>query len=176
MCLGYRLICFNFMNANSVLFRYMPKLLKGGTMRDYQLDGLAWLIHIHMNGANGILADEMGLGKTIQTIAFLSFLRGHGVFGPFLIAAPLSTLSNWIDEFSHWAPDIPVLLYHGSKTERENLRIKYFGLKQGPRAVGSFPVILTSYEVCINDRKFLQPFYWNFIIVVSIAQQIKIIL
>ena len=40
----------------------------------------------------------MGLGKTIQTIAFLAFLRSKGTYGPFLVAAPLSTLSNWINE------------------------------------------------------------------------------
>jgi SNF2 family DNA or RNA helicase len=57
-----------------------------------------WLISLYENGLNGILADEMGLGKTIQTIAFLAFLRSKGTYGPFLVAAPLSTLSNWINE------------------------------------------------------------------------------
>jgi SNF2 family DNA or RNA helicase len=59
---------------------------------------LEWLISLYENGLNGILADEMGLGKTIQTIAFLAFLRSKGTYGPFLVAAPLSTLSNWINE------------------------------------------------------------------------------
>ena len=37
-----------------------PKCIAHGTMRDYQLEGLNWLIKLHEHGINGILADEMG--------------------------------------------------------------------------------------------------------------------
>lgn len=33
--------------------------VKGGQMRDYQVQGLNWMISLHHNGINGILADEM---------------------------------------------------------------------------------------------------------------------
>ena len=33
--------------------------IKNGTMRDYQIQGLNWLISLYENGINGILADEM---------------------------------------------------------------------------------------------------------------------
>jgi SNF2 family DNA or RNA helicase len=33
--------------------------VKGGKMRDYQLQGLNWMVSLHHNGINGILADEM---------------------------------------------------------------------------------------------------------------------
>ena len=33
--------------------------VKGGSMRDYQIQGLNWLISLYQNGINGILADEM---------------------------------------------------------------------------------------------------------------------
>jgi ATP-dependent DNA helicase len=39
-----------------------PKCMKGGTMRDYQLEGLTWMYEICLQGMSGILADEMGLG------------------------------------------------------------------------------------------------------------------
>jgi SWI/SNF-related matrix-associated actin-dependent regulator of chromatin subfamily A member 5 len=39
--------------------------LKGGDLKDYQMNGLNWLISLYETGINGILADEMGLGKTI---------------------------------------------------------------------------------------------------------------
>lgn len=43
-----------------------PSILQGeGKLRDYQLDGLNWMISLYETGINGILADEMGLGKTI---------------------------------------------------------------------------------------------------------------
>eukprot|EP00736_Rhodelphis_marinus_P009205 Rmarinus@m.23236 len=55
--------------------RCQPKSVTGGNLRDYQLQGLEWLISLWENGLNGILADEMGLGKTVQTIAFLAYLN-----------------------------------------------------------------------------------------------------
>ncbi|KAF2479602.1 SWI/SNF chromatin remodeling complex component [Neohortaea acidophila] len=138
-----------------------PDLVTGGYMRTYQLEGLDWLTSLYENGLNGILADEMGLGKTIQTISFIAFLREKGVNGPFLIAAPLSTTSNWVAEFKQWTPKIPVLLYHGSKQEREELRRKRLRNPGSPE----FPVICTSYEICMNDRKHLAHFGWKFIII-----------
>lgn len=36
-----------------------PSVISGGKMREYQLQGLNWLIHLYDNGINGILADEM---------------------------------------------------------------------------------------------------------------------
>ena len=35
-------------------------------MREYQVEGLNWMISLYENGLGGILADEMGLGKTLQ--------------------------------------------------------------------------------------------------------------
>lgn len=40
-----------------------PKCLVGGTMRDYQLEGVTWMFEVCLQGMSGILADEMGLGK-----------------------------------------------------------------------------------------------------------------
>ena len=79
-------------------------------MRDYQLKGVKWLIALYQNGLNGILADQMGLGKTVQTIGFLSHLRSKGVLGPYLVIGPLSTLSNWVNEFHKFCPSFPVVL------------------------------------------------------------------
>lgn len=138
-----------------------PKLVVGGTMRSYQLEGLEWMLSLYENGINGILADEMGLGKTIQTISMLAHLWENKSYGPFLIAAPLSTTSNWVAEFEKWTPSIPVMLYHGDKKERERLR------KTRLRNPGTdqFPIMVTSYEICMNDRKYLTSFGWQFIII-----------
>jgi len=138
-----------------------PDTVTGGLMRTYQLEGLDWLTSLYENGLNGILADEMGLGKTIQVIAFLAFLREKGVHGPFLITTPLSTTSNWVAEFKKWTPSIPVVLYHGTKDEREGIRRKRLRSPGSPE----FPVVVTSYEICMNDRKFLSHFGWKFIII-----------
>ncbi len=61
---------------------------------------------LYENGVNGILADEMGLGKTIQCISVIAHMIEMGVKGPFLIAAPLSTVPNWVSEFKRFTPTV----------------------------------------------------------------------
>ncbi len=103
-----------------------------------------------------------GLGKTVQTIGFLSHLRHKGVLGPYLVVGPLSTLPNWVSEFERWCPTFPVMLYHGSKTERAALRSRH--LPYGA-VHADFPVIVTSYEIVMADRKFLQRHHFKYIVV-----------
>lgn len=43
----------------SCKYIHFTKDVTGGTMRDYQIQGLNWLISLFENGINGILADEM---------------------------------------------------------------------------------------------------------------------
>ncbi|KAI7781398.1 chromatin remodeling factor 5-1 [Diaporthe eres] len=145
-----------------------PECLVGGTMRDYQLEGVTWMYEVCLQGMSGILADEMGLGKTIQTIGIIGLLREQeNYLGPHIIIAPLSTLSNWIAEFQKWAPSIPVLMYHGSPKERENLRkTKLFpNLDRMGKPTNRFPVVCTSYEMVIKDSSSLSRIQWEFIIV-----------
>ncbi|KAI9038789.1 putative SNF2 family helicase/ATPase PasG [Aspergillus affinis] len=140
-----------------------PDLVTGGKMRKYQLEGLEWLKSLWMNGLCGILADEMGLGKTVQAISLIAFFKEKKISGPFLIAAPLSTVSNWVDEFARWTPDIKTVLYHGSKDERAELRKELMNPKN--QRDMDFPVVCTSYEISMNDRKFLSQYQWRYIIV-----------
>ncbi|KAI8065726.1 SNF2 family N-terminal domain-containing protein [Gongronella butleri] len=140
-----------------------PRLVTGGVLRDYQLAGVEWLISLWENGLNGILADEMGLGKTLQTISFIAHLKGMNVAGPYLVVAPLSTLANWVNEFKRFTPTIPVVLYHGSKDERQHLVNKK--LKPKNQYTLNFPIVITSYQLIINDRKVLQRYNWKYIVV-----------
>ncbi|CAM6007180.1 unnamed protein product [Sphagnum balticum] len=138
-------------------------LVTGGRLKGYQLRGIKWLISLWQNGLNGILADQMGLGKTVQTIGLLAHLKGKGMYGPFLVVAPLSTLSNWVSEVKRWVPSMEVLLYHApTKDDRAALRSKH--MPYGPPKE-STPVIVTSYEVAMNDRRFLARHKWKYIIV-----------
>lgn len=142
-----------------------PKLLEGAVMRDYQLDGLEWLVALDLNGANGILADEMGLGKTLQVISLICFLveMGVGKEAPFLVIGPLSTLTNWMAEFTKFAPKIPTILYHGSKTHRASLRGEIVKLTN-VNGKKTYPVIITSYEVPLHDPN-LRKINWRYLIV-----------
>lgn len=149
-----------------------PLLLSGGIMRDYQLKGYSWMATLYENGINGILADEMGLGKTIQTIALFAHLVEMGVPGPFLVIAPLSTISNWKREFNKFAPLLPTVLYHGNAKEREALRNDHLkevhqlneeaGLEGGRKVRNTF---ITSYEIAMNDQPFFRKVRWLYIVV-----------
>uniref|UniRef100_A0A673HK16 Lymphocyte-specific helicase-like n=1 Tax=Sinocyclocheilus rhinocerous TaxID=307959 RepID=A0A673HK16_9TELE len=139
-----------------------PKLFTGGVMRLYQVEGIEWLRMLWENGINGILADEMGLGKTIQCIAHIAMMVEKKVLGPFLVVAPLSTLPNWISEFKRFTPEVSVLLYHGPQKERMDL-VKKIRQPQGPFRM--CPVVVTSFEIAMRDRKILQRFHWNYMIV-----------
>ncbi len=150
------------LEARKVQTSAQPKLVSGGKMRDYQLEGLTWLTCLYQIGLNGILADEMGLGKTIQLISFLAFLRENGTNGPFLILGPLSTVNNWVREFGFWTPKIPVVMYHGSPQARGEIRRKQL---KGDAKGARFPVVCTSYEICMRDKKYLASYPWKFIVV-----------
>ncbi|XP_056104187.1 lymphoid-specific helicase [Rhinichthys klamathensis goyatoka] len=139
-----------------------PNLFSGGVMRWYQVEGIEWLRMLWENGINGILADEMGLGKTIQCIAHIAMMVEKKVLGPFLVVAPLSTLPNWMSEFKRFTPEVSVLLYHGPQKERMNL-VKKIRQHQGPLRM--CPVVVTSFEIAMRDRKSLQHFHWNYLIV-----------
>ncbi len=59
-------------NKPTTLNRPFPfNTAAGGTLRDYQLQGLNWMVYSWSKGCNGILADEMGLGKTVQCASMI---------------------------------------------------------------------------------------------------------
>lgn len=98
----------------------------GGQLRDYQAEGIAWMISNYVNRRSCILADEMGLGKTLQTAAFVNLIV-HRMKrpGPFLVVVPLSTISHWQREFMNWT-GINTIVYHGSAQDREIIRHNEF--------------------------------------------------
>ncbi|XP_039795757.1 ATP-dependent DNA helicase DDM1-like isoform X2 [Panicum virgatum] len=136
-------------------------LMTGGKLKSYQIKGVKWLISLWQNGLNGILADQMGLGKTIQTIGFLAHLKGKGMHGPYLIIAPLSTLSNWVNEISRFTPSLASIIYHGDKVARAEIRRKFMPKTVGP----DFPIVVTSYEMAMSDAKFLAVHKWKYVVV-----------
>ena len=135
-----------------------PKILLGGTLKEYQMKGLQWMISLYNNNLNGILADEMGLGKTIQTISLITHLiEKKNQNGPFLVIVPLSTLTNWNLEFEKWAPSVSRIVYKGPPNTR----------KQQQQAIrwGNFQVLLTTYEYIIKDRPVLSKVKWVHMVV-----------
>ena len=107
------------------------------------------------------------LGKTVQAISLIALLREQeNYLGPHLIVAPLSTLSNWLDEFHHWVPSIPVVMYHGTPQQRtEIFKTKIMRNLKNGRPTEQFPVVCTSYEMVLKDRASLSKINWEFIII-----------
>ncbi|OHT08590.1 Chromatin structure-remodeling complex subunit snf21 [Tritrichomonas foetus] len=131
-----------------------------GTLKEYQVKGLQWLVSLYQSHLNGILADEMGLGKTIQTISLLAWLfEKVSDTGPHLVIAPLSTLSNWDNEFKHWFPQFKTIKYIGTKQERKELERKYV------HKTTSINAILTSYQIVVLDKAVLSKINYSYIII-----------
>ena len=135
-----------------------PSILVGGTLKEYQLKGLEWMVSLYNNHLNGILADEMGLGKTIQSISLITYLyESKKNPGPYLVIVPLSTITNWTIEFEKWAPSLNTVVYKGTPNQRRVL--------QHQIRAGDFDVLLTTYEYIIKDRALLCKHEWAHMII-----------
>ena len=51
-----------------------PTMLIGGTLKEYQLKGLQWMVSLYNNKLNGILADEMVFTPSITHCSFPTFI------------------------------------------------------------------------------------------------------
>uniref|UniRef100_A0A182QXK5 Chromatin-remodeling ATPase INO80 n=1 Tax=Anopheles farauti TaxID=69004 RepID=A0A182QXK5_9DIPT len=148
-----------------------PSMFRG-RLKGYQLKGVAWLANLYDQGISGILADEMGLGKTVQSIAFLCHIAEHyGVWGPFLVISPASTLHNWQQEMERFVPEFNVVPYWGSPNERKILR-QFWEQKHLHTKDASFHVVITSYQLVVTDYKYFNRIKWQYM-VLDEAQAIK---
>jgi SNF2 family DNA or RNA helicase len=79
-----------------------------------------------------VLADDMGLGKTVQILALLALEKSRGHLAePALVIAPTSLMTNWFNEARKFAPELKVLVLHGSDR------------KQNFNAIAEHDVVLT---------------------------------
>lgn len=98
-------------------------------------------------------------GKTIQTISLIAYLiEAKQILGPYLVIVPLSTLSNWVNEFAKWLPAATLVCYKGTPQQRKQLF-------RDEVAGGHFNVLLTTYEFVIRDKGSLKKIAWQYAIV-----------
>ncbi|KAI3664920.1 hypothetical protein L6452_43532 [Arctium lappa] len=157
-------------HGDVVTLTEQPKEL-GGSLFPHQLEALNWLRKCWYKSKNVILADEMGLGKTISASAFLSSLYFEFKARlPCLVLVPLSTMPNWMAEFSLWAPNLNVVEYHGCARARALMR-QYEWHANDPMgsnkktASYKFNVLLTTYEMVLADSTHLRGVPWEVLVV-----------
>ena len=103
-------------------------------LRDYQVEGTAFLHALFVYQTGGILGDDMGLGKTVQVIACLTAAFGktgderdakrmrkmRRADAPWypkaLVICPGTLIENWKNEFNRWGW-WHVDAYHGDSKE-----------------------------------------------------------
>ncbi|KAI9309252.1 P-loop containing nucleoside triphosphate hydrolase protein [Cunninghamella echinulata] len=91
-----------------------PQFIKH--LKKHQIDGIRFMWkQLIENSVGCVLAHSMGLGKTLQVIVLVSTIfyeieKGNKLIPTdllnkrILILAPLTTLSNWMNEFDYWVP------------------------------------------------------------------------
>jgi ERCC4-related helicase len=130
-------------------------------LRPYQTDGVTWLQFLREFDLHGVLADDMGLGKTLQTITHLLVEKHNGrADRPSLVIAPTSVVRNWVREMKKFAPELKVLLLHG--TERKS---RFKSIKQ-------HDVVVTTFQLMVRDEEVLKKQPWH-VLALDEAQNIK---
>lgn len=135
-------------------------------LRPYQERGLAWLATMSRMGLGAILADDMGLGKTVQVLALLVHEREAAQRlspGPTLLVCPMSVVGNWQRETARFAPELRVLVHHGT------------GRLSGAEfdaAVADSDLVVTTYSLLARDVEELKRPEWARV-VLDEAQHIK---
>jgi SWI/SNF-related matrix-associated actin-dependent regulator of chromatin subfamily A member 5 len=144
-------------STGSVWLSRQPACITGD-MRNYQLEGLNWLISLYDRNLSGILADEMGLGKTLQSISLVGYLKfvRHDP-GPYLVICPKSTITNWSREFARWCPDLKTVRLQGDQNERRQ------ALEVDMRE--PYDVLITTYEVLIIEKAALRKTKWRYMLI-----------
>lgn len=151
-------------------------------LRDYQVNGVAFLHELFVYQKGGILGDDMGLGKTVQVAAFL--VTAFGKTGDerdakrmrkmrrdpnkpwyprVLIVCPGSLIENWKNELARWG-FWHVEKFHGSKQDKESVL--------QTATSGRCEVIITTYNTYKNHKEQLNMISWD-CIVADECHQIK---
>jgi superfamily II DNA or RNA helicase len=133
-----------------------------GRLRDYQCEGLAWMLFLQRFSFGGCLADDMGVGKTAQVLALLEMRRELRCSGqpiaPSLIVVPKSLVFNWKEEAERFTPQLRVLVHTG--------------LARDGNDFAGCDVILTTYGTLRRDILFLKDLEFDYVILDE-AQAVK---
>ncbi|KAF4629959.1 hypothetical protein G7Y89_g8187 [Cudoniella acicularis] len=142
-------------------------------LRDYQVDGVAFLHELFVYQKGGILGDDMGLGKTVQVAAFLTAAFGktgderdgkrmrkmrrapHKPWYPrVLIVCPGSLMQNWENELTRWGW-WHVDKYHGNHHKDAIVQAAISGRLE---------IVITTYTTYRNHKDQLNAIPWDCVV------------
>ena len=140
-------------------------------LRDYQVEGTAFLHRLFVYQKGGILGDDMGLGKTVQVIAFLmaafgktgderdakrmrKMRRARAEWYPkVLVICPGTLIENWKAEFNRWGW-WHIDVYHGSMKETAIQAA----------VAGRLEIMITTYTTYRTNRSAINMVEWDCVI------------
>ncbi|WP_445737314.1 SNF2-related protein [Mariniflexile sp.] len=137
---------------------YIPSNNLKATLRNYQTEGVKWLLDHNQNQLGACLADDMGLGKTLQTLAVLTHIKDQlnpavtteplDLFSQTtlkkeplkaLVIVPSSLVFNWKNETKKFAPFLQTIGYTGK--DRKTIK----------RKLHLYDIVFTSYPIVLKD-------------------------
>ncbi|KKK21084.1 DNA excision repair protein [Aspergillus rambellii] len=141
-------------------------------LRQYQVDGAAFLHELFVYQRGGILGDDMGLGKTVQVIAFLTAAYGktgderdakrmrkmrrnerEKWYPRTLIICPGTLIQNWMSELSRWGW-WHIDTYHG-----DNKDLALHAAKSG-----RVEILITTYSTYLHNKDSVNMVDWDCVI------------
>ncbi|RFU28519.1 hypothetical protein B7463_g7811, partial [Scytalidium lignicola] len=141
-------------------------------LRDYQIDGVAFLHELFVYQKGGILGDDMGLGKTVQVAALLTVAFGKtgderdskrmrkmrraakDLWYPrVLIVCPGSLIQNWMNELARWGW-WHVDKFHGATKDEVFEAAK----------AGRLEIVITTYHTYRDHKSLLNLIAWDCVI------------
>ena len=87
--------------------------------------------------------------------------------GPFLVIAPVSTISAWLEALQTWIPAARVLLLDGDKEDREVVCDTFY-----QDDVLSFHILITSPDIALKEQRNLMDIKWR-LLCIDEAHQLK---
>lgn len=99
-------------------------------------------------------------GKTVQIVTFLGNLVKRFKTFPALVVVPNSTITNWVREFTLWAPQLTVVPFFGEAKAREVIKGFELYHERPPAGCTSskYHVLVATYESLLNAKDFTSVF------------------
>lgn len=150
---------------------YLPSKNLKATLRNYQIDGIKWLIDHYYNKLGACLADDMGLGKTLQTLALLQFVKdtlqevskeeNEDLFSNVvankeplkaLIIVPSSLVFNWKNEAKKFTPSLKSIVYTANDRKKIKSKLRLYDL------------VFTSYAIALKEVEHFKSLSFRYLI------------